>query len=207
MTIDVSLRIRGRPPLKMYIRVFVCFASKAVHLELVCDLSTSAFIMSFKRFAARRGKPKAVHCDYTTNFVRASRVLNELQCAFYKSRQSRGQRTAHPRRFGNNACRSREGAQQPSNCSAVFRSQRRRSINTSSSNPRKGSAFAAAKIRRRRKSHRDEAMQAYVLGLQGKSKWHREAHNIKVGQVVIVHEISSTAAKLKTSRPSTAQLF
>ena len=33
----------------MYLTVFVCFTSKAVHLELVSDFSTDVFLISFKR--------------------------------------------------------------------------------------------------------------------------------------------------------------
>ena len=53
--INVTLKIRGRPPIKMYIAVFVCFTSKAVHLELVTDLSSDSFLLCFKRFIGRRG--------------------------------------------------------------------------------------------------------------------------------------------------------
>ncbi|XP_041449541.1 uncharacterized protein LOC121404266 [Drosophila obscura] len=46
---QVSLKIRGRPPIKTYVAVFVCFASKAVHLELVVDLSTDSFLCVFQK--------------------------------------------------------------------------------------------------------------------------------------------------------------
>lgn len=78
----VSYRIRGRPPVKMYVAVFVCFASKAVHLDLVTDLSTDAFLNVFKRFIGRRGLPETIYSDNATNFVGASNVLRELQTAF-----------------------------------------------------------------------------------------------------------------------------
>ena len=66
----------------MYIAVYVCFTSKAVHIELVSDLTSDAFILSFQRFVARRGLPTKVYCDNATNFVEASRALNELHEAF-----------------------------------------------------------------------------------------------------------------------------
>ncbi|XP_050535014.1 uncharacterized protein LOC126902034 [Daktulosphaira vitifoliae] len=43
---------------KTYIVVFVCMAVKAVHLNLVSDLSTNAFTAALKRFIARRGHQK-----------------------------------------------------------------------------------------------------------------------------------------------------
>ncbi|XP_033222635.1 uncharacterized protein LOC117176491 [Belonocnema kinseyi] len=56
----------------------ICFASKAVHLELVSDLSTEAFIGSLKRFFARRGKSKTISSDNATNFFGTSIELKEL---------------------------------------------------------------------------------------------------------------------------------
>lgn len=38
---------------KIYIAVFVCMSVKVVHLELVTDLSTDAFLAAFDRFVAR----------------------------------------------------------------------------------------------------------------------------------------------------------
>jgi len=67
--INVSLRIRGRPPIKKYFAVFVCFASKSVHL-------------AFKSFIARRGVPHRVHSDNATNFLGARNELRSLQSAF-----------------------------------------------------------------------------------------------------------------------------
>jgi len=49
-----SLR-RNAPITKGYLCVFICFATKAIHLELVCDLSTQAFLNALKRFTSRRG--------------------------------------------------------------------------------------------------------------------------------------------------------
>ncbi|XP_065075090.1 uncharacterized protein LOC135698873 [Ochlerotatus camptorhynchus] len=53
-------------------------ATKAVHLELVGDLSSEAFIAALKRFVARRGKPIALFCDHATNFKGTDRELRDL---------------------------------------------------------------------------------------------------------------------------------
>ncbi|XP_071576252.1 uncharacterized protein [Temnothorax nylanderi] len=61
-----------------YISVFVCFATKAVHLELVSDLTTDALIAALKRLISRRGKPERIYSDNATNFVGAQKQIKEL---------------------------------------------------------------------------------------------------------------------------------
>lgn len=68
---------RGIKTVKGYVAVFVCLSTKAIHLELVSDLGTSAFIAAFRRFCARRGTPSHVYSDNGTNFVGANRVLKK----------------------------------------------------------------------------------------------------------------------------------
>lgn len=58
-----------------YVAVFVCLTTKAVHVEMVGDLTTGAFLASLRRFVARRGKPRLIECDNAQNFKGA---LNEL---------------------------------------------------------------------------------------------------------------------------------
>ncbi|XP_055910886.1 uncharacterized protein LOC129945251 [Eupeodes corollae] len=60
---------------KGYVCIFVCFATRAIHLELVSDLTTQAFLASFTRFISRRGTPEQMFSDHGTNFVGASKVL------------------------------------------------------------------------------------------------------------------------------------
>ncbi|XP_075167783.1 uncharacterized protein LOC142239930 [Haematobia irritans] len=60
---------------KGYVCVFVCFSTKAIHLEATSNLSTECFLAAFHRFVSRRGCPIHVHSDNGTNFVGASRSL------------------------------------------------------------------------------------------------------------------------------------
>lgn len=80
-----SYRIRGKQPYKTYLAVFICFSSRAVHFELVSDLSTNAFVLSLKRFAGRRGMPCKIYCDNATNFVGARTALLHFQQRFFSS--------------------------------------------------------------------------------------------------------------------------
>lgn len=63
---------------KAFVCLFVCFTTKAIHLELVSNLTTVAFIAALRRFSARRGKPTHIYSDNGTNFVGANRELKEL---------------------------------------------------------------------------------------------------------------------------------
>ncbi|GFY07917.1 integrase catalytic domain-containing protein [Trichonephila clavipes] len=52
--------------------------SKAVHLEIVSDLTTDAFLATLKRFVARLGKCATISSDNAKNFVGANRELKRL---------------------------------------------------------------------------------------------------------------------------------
>ncbi|XP_074041972.1 uncharacterized protein [Leptinotarsa decemlineata] len=69
---------RGCKISKAYASVFVCFTTRAVHIELVPDLTKDSFIAAFRRFIARRGKPSRMYSDNGTNFVGAFNELHDL---------------------------------------------------------------------------------------------------------------------------------
>ncbi|XP_049871172.1 uncharacterized protein LOC126370378 [Pectinophora gossypiella] len=69
---------RGAKIGKAYLCLFVCFSTKAVHLEVVSDLSTDAFLAALRRFVGRRGRVSIIHSDCGTNYVGASNHLNSL---------------------------------------------------------------------------------------------------------------------------------
>lgn len=78
----VRYKGRGQRSDKAYIAVFVCFATKAVHIEIVSDLSSKAFLNALDRFVSRRGFCRYLYCDNGTNFVGGSRELKELRTLF-----------------------------------------------------------------------------------------------------------------------------
>ncbi|XP_071052628.1 uncharacterized protein [Onthophagus taurus] len=71
-------RTRGSRSVKSYFCVFVCTSTKAIHLELVTDLTTEAFIAALRRFIARRGRCSLILSDQGTNFVGANNKLKEM---------------------------------------------------------------------------------------------------------------------------------
>ncbi|XP_050294945.1 uncharacterized protein LOC126735061 [Anthonomus grandis grandis] len=71
-------KLRNRRFIKAYLCVFVCLATKAVHLEVVSDLTSQGFIAMLKRFVSRRGLCKHLYSDNGTNFVGAQSELQEI---------------------------------------------------------------------------------------------------------------------------------
>ncbi|XP_055604159.1 uncharacterized protein LOC129752396 [Uranotaenia lowii] len=69
---------RRASPSKAFVAVFICFSTKAVHLELVPDLTTIKFLQAFKRFVARRGLCTDVYSDNGTNFVGAKNEIKRF---------------------------------------------------------------------------------------------------------------------------------
>ncbi|GFT46237.1 hypothetical protein TNCV_3126151 [Trichonephila clavipes] len=70
---------RGTKSTKGYIALFVCLATKAVHIEPVGDLTTDTFIAALRRFSARCGAPRHIYSDNGTNFVGVRRKLDEIR--------------------------------------------------------------------------------------------------------------------------------
>lgn len=69
---------RGIPILrKAWIAVFKCMWTKATHLELVTDCTTSAFLAALDRLIARRGVIVQMRSDNATTFVGADNELRD----------------------------------------------------------------------------------------------------------------------------------
>ncbi|XP_067933334.1 uncharacterized protein [Watersipora subatra] len=66
-----------RTELKRYGLMVTCLASRAVHLEVLDDMSTTAFVNGIRNVIAIRGPIKKIWCDQGTNFVGAVQDLTE----------------------------------------------------------------------------------------------------------------------------------
>ena len=68
----------NREESKVYICLFTCATSRAVHLEVVTDLSTETFLLAFRRFTARRSLLQVVMSDNATTYLSAAKELTDL---------------------------------------------------------------------------------------------------------------------------------
>ena len=75
---------RFRTLSKSYVSLFIYLATRAIHLELVSDLTANAFIAALRRFMARRGIPSQLYSDNGTNFRKARNVLRDLYNLWHK---------------------------------------------------------------------------------------------------------------------------
>ncbi|XP_054719569.1 uncharacterized protein LOC129229310 isoform X2 [Uloborus diversus] len=64
---------------KVYVVVYVCLSTKAIHLDFVTDMTTQAFIASLKRFFGRQGKCSKIITDNAKTFVGANVEIKRLQ--------------------------------------------------------------------------------------------------------------------------------
>jgi len=74
--IVVHSGVRRITGVKAWVAVFVCFSTRAIHLEAVVGLTSGAFIAALHRFMSRRGKCSTIYSDNGTNFVGAQKKLN-----------------------------------------------------------------------------------------------------------------------------------
>lgn len=74
----VSRQGRGCRQIKVYVVLFVCFSVKAIHLELVSDLTSDNYLQALRRFMSRRGKPINIYSDNGTSFVGAYNEIGKF---------------------------------------------------------------------------------------------------------------------------------
>lgn len=73
---------------KMYICLFTCTAVRALHLELVEDQTTQAFLRAFRRFISRRGVPDCLISDNAKTFKAGSQELQTIKTKLLETNAS-----------------------------------------------------------------------------------------------------------------------
>ena len=64
--------------IKVYLCLFTCASTRAVHIEIIPNMTESAFILAFRRFASRKSLPKTMISDNALTFIAASKEIHEL---------------------------------------------------------------------------------------------------------------------------------
>ncbi|XP_063747648.1 uncharacterized protein LOC134869709, partial [Eleginops maclovinus] len=75
---EVKDEVKKRVRLKVWGIVFSCMASRAIHADIVSDMSAEGFMLAYQRFTSLRGHPSKVWSDPGTNFVGAKPALEDL---------------------------------------------------------------------------------------------------------------------------------
>ncbi|GIX95307.1 reverse transcriptase [Caerostris darwini] len=60
---------------KVYIALFTCAVTRAVHIEVVSDMSVKSFIFALRRFLSRRGGCKVIYSDNAKSFRCACEII------------------------------------------------------------------------------------------------------------------------------------
>jgi hypothetical protein len=65
-------------PIKVWICLFSCMVTRAIHLEVVLNMTTEEFLLAFKRFVSQRGTPVEVITDNGSQFRLASKAIQDV---------------------------------------------------------------------------------------------------------------------------------
>lgn len=63
---------------KVYVCLFTCASTRAVHLELTRGLNVQDFLLAFRRFASRRGLPATIQSDNAKTFQSSSKEIRKI---------------------------------------------------------------------------------------------------------------------------------
>ena len=75
----IIYRTKSKAEKKSYLALYGCSLTRGVFLDLLPSLSMEAFVISLKRFIARRGRPKLIYSDNGGTFKAAAKWLREAQ--------------------------------------------------------------------------------------------------------------------------------
>ena len=69
---------KDAPAVKAYVCLFTCVSVRAVHLDVVENLTTATFLRAFRRFVSRRDFPERLITDNANNFKSAAQTVQPL---------------------------------------------------------------------------------------------------------------------------------
>lgn len=63
---------------KVWVCLYTCLVTRAIHLELMSDMSTEQFLLGFRRLLSRHGKPKEILSDNVSQFKLTTDVIEKV---------------------------------------------------------------------------------------------------------------------------------
>lgn len=63
---------------KVYVCLFTCASTRAVHLELTRGLSVKSFLLAFRKFTSQRGLPATITSDNAKTFRSSSQDIRKI---------------------------------------------------------------------------------------------------------------------------------
>ena len=73
-----ALHIKNTGDSKVYVYLFTCAVTRAVHLEIVSDLSVETFLQALRRYTARRSLPRVMLSVNASTYEVAANELEKL---------------------------------------------------------------------------------------------------------------------------------
>jgi hypothetical protein len=67
----------GSEAKKAYGCIFACFVTRAVHLEVITDMTADRFLLALRRFISRRGTPRFILSDNAPQFKLAAELIQK----------------------------------------------------------------------------------------------------------------------------------
>ena len=71
-------KTKGKRDIKVYLLLFTCSLTRAVHLEILPNQTTQEFIQALKRLIARRGRQKVIYSDNAKTFEKVTKWIKRV---------------------------------------------------------------------------------------------------------------------------------
>ena len=95
----VTRSMKNPRPYKCYEYIFTCLRYRAVHIEVVNDLSTDSCTNAVTRFVGRRGPPKVIYSNNGTNIRGAGTDIAKALKIWVQKRSEVQRKNVNPRQL------------------------------------------------------------------------------------------------------------